>query len=550
MTSRSILLSAAVLATAAFPAVASADVVKFGSAGTGDGLKPTYASGITSAADGSVFTIDRDHNRVLKFGPALGFEHSWGTSGAGAGEFQYAQGVALDSSGRVLVGDANGYRVQRFTADGAYTDTFNTSQVSDIAAGTGGSFYVASYGRVVKYDANGDQVASWDAPSSTGWQAGIDYDPDSDEVYVVDGGRNLVRVFNGNLVEQRQWGGLGAAAGKFDSPTDVAVADGRVYVSESGSSGSTKRIQRFTSAGVPDGIWSGDGGLDSFQPFNLATDGAGRLYVTIFFGLLRVDPDQPVARLDQPWGPVLTGTPVSFDASRSAVPFGNIAGFAWDLDGNGSFESAGGATISHSFATAGTHNVSVRVSAGNGQSAVASTSIVVNPGGVIIGPNPNPYPNPGPEPDPDSGPVGVSIDSGDVFTNDKRVQLHVSAPRGAGSVTVSNDGGFKNAKRFSPRVERRQGAHGQPRSGAFRTERTLGSSPPRSAEPYATRPGFSTWQSIPTTSGWKSGQSGSRFAVSHWRGRSGLRRSPVSRRSLLAMANTKRRLIARFLSCG
>ena len=33
-------------------------------------------------------------------------------------------------------------------------------------------------------------------------------------------------------------------------------------------------------------------------------------------------------------------------------------------------------------------------------------------------------------------------------------------------------------------------------------------------------------------------------------GRSGLTRWPVTRRSLLAMANTKRRPIARFLSCG
>ncbi len=43
------------------------------------------------------------------------------------------------------------------------------------------------------------------------------------------------------------------------------------------------------------------------------------------------------------------------------------------------------------------------------------------------------------------------------------------------------------------------GAHGQPRSGAFRTERTLGSSPPRCAGPPAPVLVSRTWQSIPTT---------------------------------------------------
>ena len=48
--------------------------------------------------------------------------------------------------------------------------------------------------------------------------------------------------------------------------------------------------------------------------------------------------------------------------------------------------------------------------------------------------------------------------------------------------------------------------------GGFRTERTRGWWSPRSPEPHVTQPGFcSTWQGIPTTSGWKSGRE--RFKV-------------------------------------
>lgn len=60
-----------------------------------------------------------------------------------------------------------------------------------------------------------------------------------------------------------------------------------------------------------------------------------------------------------------------------------------------------------------------------------------------------------------------------------------------------------------------------PGRGASRTERTHGSSSPRSREQHATRPGFSTWPSIPMTSGWKPARSGSRPGPSPWRGQSG-----------------------------
>ena len=55
--------------------------------------------------------------------------------------------------------------------------------------------------------------------------------------------------------------------------------------------------------------------------------------------------------------------PVALDASASSDPDGSIARYEWDLDGDGSYETDGGATpvIEHTFDTADTREVGLRV---------------------------------------------------------------------------------------------------------------------------------------------------------------------------------------------
>ncbi len=75
-------------------------------------------------------------------------------------------------------------------------------------------------------------------------------------------------------------------------------------------------------------------------------------------------------------GSPLTGETVTF-VSTSADPDGPIASLAWDLDGDGGFADAAGASARTSFATAGTHRVSLRVTDAGGASAIASQTIKV-----------------------------------------------------------------------------------------------------------------------------------------------------------------------------
>jgi len=74
------------------------------------------------------------------------------------------------------------------------------------------------------------------------------------------------------------------------------------------------------------------------------------------------------------------GQPVTFDASGSSDPEGLQLRYAWDLDGNGSFETAGGTNprITRAYAGSTTLRARVQVSDPHGASAVAGAPVRVD----------------------------------------------------------------------------------------------------------------------------------------------------------------------------
>ena len=87
----------------------------------------------------------------------------------------------------------------------------------------------------------------------------------------------------------------------------------------------------------------------------------------------------PTAKLKAP-KKSLPGKSVKLDASGSKDPDGTIANYAWDLDGDGAFETDGAAkaTLKHAF-KAGVHHVAVRVTDDKGKRAYATRTIRVQP---------------------------------------------------------------------------------------------------------------------------------------------------------------------------
>jgi plastocyanin len=93
----------------------------------------------------------------------------------------------------------------------------------------------------------------------------------------------------------------------------------------------------------------------------------------------------PLASLSVSPNPAQTGATVTFDGSGSRDPDGTISRYDWDLDGDGSFETNTGttATASRSYTTAGTVSVKLRVTDSGGETAGATSSLIVTSPAVV-----------------------------------------------------------------------------------------------------------------------------------------------------------------------
>ena len=121
-----------------------------------------------------------------------------------------------------------------------------------------------------------------------------------------------------------------------------------------------------------------DGGPYTGADIEMGPD--GNLYYLSLYGdeaLHRIsyEPAQPTAKLsaDKEWGDL--PLKVTFDAGGSLDPIGGGLTYAWDLDGNGSFETSGGVTRSRTYENASNRTISVRVTTAADVSSTASITI-------------------------------------------------------------------------------------------------------------------------------------------------------------------------------
>jgi sugar lactone lactonase YvrE len=81
-------------------------------------------SDVAVAQNGDIFAADGEgaNSRVVKFSKEGKFIKSWGTKGAGNGQFNTPHSLAIDSRGRVWVCDRGNKRLQVFDQEGRYLD--------------------------------------------------------------------------------------------------------------------------------------------------------------------------------------------------------------------------------------------------------------------------------------------------------------------------------------------------------------------------------------------------------------------------------------------
>lgn len=173
--------------------------------------------GIASGPNGTLYVADTLNHRIVALGRSGKPISSWGTAGAGPGQFaslSSPQGLAVAANGDVYVADTWNQRIEVFSPRGRFLRSWGGGTI-----GSGpGQFY---------------------GPRSIAVSA-------AGRVYVADTGNKRIQVFTTTGKYLFAWGAAGTAPGQFQEPSAVALGrDGDVYVADFWN----QRIQEFTPAG-------------------------------------------------------------------------------------------------------------------------------------------------------------------------------------------------------------------------------------------------------------------------------------------------------------
>ena len=249
---------------------APAALAPFGGAGTEPG-KTQKPSGIAVDANGDIYVVDKDNNRVEKFDATGKFLSQFGSAGSGNGQFKEPRGIAIAPNGDLWIADSGNSRVQHFSSTGSYKSQFGskgaaTNQfmtpygiavtiappgsplagvpvvyVSDSATNrvAGFSESGAYFGNVIGTSANPAAAAVFGEPS------GIAIDPKGN-LWVADAQNNRVQRFNAEGKFVLQFGTKGSGNGQTSGPVNVSIApSGNVIVVD----GANHRIEVFNTSG-------------------------------------------------------------------------------------------------------------------------------------------------------------------------------------------------------------------------------------------------------------------------------------------------------------
>jgi hypothetical protein len=377
-----------------------------------------YVSALTAPWDGGDV-------RIFRFDRSLTLLGSFGSRGTGPGQFDFyasTRTLAVAPDGTLYVSDEGNLRIQHLTADGRYLGSIGRDFINDpgtldsLAVDSNGDLFLAypSGEHIVKLAPDGRHLGDYLSPDGL-----VGIFTSGGTVYTSDGHSRITRIDPEPNVTL-------AASSTTPRASDSITLDA------SGSSVPFSSVTRY------------DWDLDGNGSFETST-GADPHATAVFAGPGPLDVRVRATAADgfsaertidlavaDPTTPTLTAslaTPVAGEqVTLTAASAGPDPHYAWDLDGDGVYETDTGTspTATTSFAASGAHHPAVRVTWSGGASAVASIALDVR-----IAPPP--------------GVVGISVDAGTRFTNDPDTTLSLVWPHGATAAIISNDGGFFGA---------------------------------------------------------------------------------------------------------
>lgn len=358
----------------------------------------------------NVYVADSANDRVLKLDPFDGHVvTAWST--------HFPFGIAIGNDGAVFVADRDNSLVRKFSPVGVELTSWPSSSPTALATDSAGNVYAASAVGVEKFSADGSLYGRWKVPAE-----GVAVDADG---RVFETGAGAVRrldpasepVHAALSVDPQQ--PLTGQAVEFDASASTPQPLGSIARYEWDLDG--------------DGLYESDTGTSPRVTHTYFADGpvSVGLRVTGSMGdatdstTLRLAVAPSAASVAAAPNPALTGQPVTFDASGSELPRSTIDDYRWDRDGDGVYETDTGTTptAARTYRAAGAVPVGVRVTRSGGRVDTASVELDVRAR-------------------PPEGEVGVSINGGDIATNDPDVKLDLVWPALTTTALISNDGGF------------------------------------------------------------------------------------------------------------
>jgi sugar lactone lactonase YvrE len=247
----------------------------FGSDGAGNGQ---FASphGICIDNSDNIYVCDTytgGNDRIQKFNSSGIFQ-----STIGAGQLYSPLGVAVDASGNIFVGDG-GPRIKKFNSSGVYQTYVNVNGSDYLACdGTGNVYCSGTYviekfpnslsSMTLEFGSLGTGDGEFDNP----FGAGLCID-NNGYIFAVDSKNNRVQKFTSSGVYLSQFGSFGNGPGQFDGPALIVVdANNNLYVLDYGN----QRVQKFDNAGTYLTEFS-TSALEN--PSGLAVNSAGKIFI-------------------------------------------------------------------------------------------------------------------------------------------------------------------------------------------------------------------------------------------------------------------------------
>ncbi|HVF73349.1 MAG TPA: protein kinase [Chthoniobacterales bacterium] len=314
-------------------------------------LPATRATGVTIAADGTIYLADFSEHTIRQITPDGGMNEFAGNHGAtgsndGIGavaRFNHPGAVALDTEGNIYVADTNNHSVRKITparfvttvagkagepgGDDGPASAARFNYPTGVAADNQGNVWVADFGNhtIRKISAQGivttiagvaGEIGNTDGagPAARFNQVhGVALDP-AGNVYAADFGNHTIRKISADGTVTTLAGLAGtpgsndgtAAMARFCAPYAVAVdGSANVFVADT----SNQTIRKIapdglvsTVAGSPGSVGSIDGpGADArfAIPAGLALDQSGNIYVADFgnYSIRKIGPDGMVSTI-------------------------------------------------------------------------------------------------------------------------------------------------------------------------------------------------------------------------------------------------------------